>query len=338
MADLFSTDTLTRIVGYLPQPSSFLLNKYFPNEQLEESEEIHFDIENGKKRIAPFVSPLVEGKVVESLGYTAATFKPAYVKPKTFVDPRRPLKRAMGERIGGAYSPAQRLELIVKQELIDHINQITRRLEVMASEALRAGTVTVSGEKYPTTIVNFGRDAALTIVLSGGARWGQAGVKPLDLLQDWAGLIQSKSGAVSIDVTMTVDVWKVFRADADVKTRLDRWRGNSTMVTDAQVKEGAVFMGVIDNFNIWVYAGTYVDDAGALQEIMPAGTVVMGGPQIEGTQAFGAILDDKAGYQALRFFPKSWVPDDPPVRQIMTQSAPLIVPYRPNASLCATVL
>ena len=35
---------------------------------------------------------------------------------------------------------------------------------------------------------------------------------------------------------------------------------------------------------------------------------------------------------------KSWIEPDPSVRFIMLQSAPLLVPYRPNASLKAKVL
>lgn len=338
MADIFSTDVLTRVVGYLPQPVSFLLDSFFPNVQLEQSEEIHFDVEAGKKRIAPFVSPLVEGKIVAEQGYTAKTFKPAYVKPKTVFDPNRPMKRAMGEQIGGQLSPSQRLEMAVQQMLKDHVDQISRRLEVMASEAIRTGKVTVTGEKYPTTVVDYGRDAALTVALTGGNRWGQSGIKPLDLLEDWGQLVLAKSGANAFNVVMDIDAWKIFRADADVKTRLDRFRGSSTMVTDAMIVEGGKYMGTIDNFNIWVYGGTYVDDAGSDQLYFPSGTVVMSGPQVEGYRAFGAIRDEKAGYQAMQYFPKSWIEEDPPVRYLMTQSAPLIVPYRPNASLCATVL
>ena len=38
------------------------------------------------------------------------------------------------------------------------------------------------------------------------------------------------------------------------------------------------------------------------------------------------------------YFSKSWVEEDPAVRYLMLQSAPLVVPYRVNASLCAKVL
>lgn len=338
MADLFSTNVLVAVVQSLVTPAQFLLNRFFTQEQFSQTEEIHFDVDNKKRRLAPFVSPLVAGKVVQSRGFTTNTFKPAYCKDKRVFDANRPMKRAIGEQIGGSASPQDRIRITLATELTEQVEMLGRRQEVMAAEALRTGQVTVTGDLYPTTVVNYGRDAALTVVLTGGNRWGQAGVNPLNLLQDWAQLVLQKSGAMPTDVVMTVDAWKVFRADTEVQKRLDQFRGNSTLVRDAQIAEGGVFMGVVDGFNIYVYSGWYVDDAGVEQPILPAGTVLMGGQQIEGVRAYGAIRDEEAGYQAMAYFPKSWVEKDPAVRFLLMQSAPLVVPYRVNASFAATVL
>jgi hypothetical protein len=338
--DLFSTNALTMAINSLVAVPSHLLDTYFPYVQTETSEEIHFDLIDKTRRLAPFVSPVVAGRVVDAQGFTTKTFKPAYLKPKTPFDPSRPLKRIPGEQIGGMLSPEQRIVYLVGQTLADHQDQVRRRKEVMASQALRLGQITVSGDNYPTVVVNFGRHASLTVALTSGNKWGDSGVKPLDLLQDWALLVLQKSGAMPVDVTMDVGAWKVFRANADVQARLDLVRvTQSEMRLGAAIKEGAVYMGTIDGFNIFVYAGWYLDDAGAEQPILPSGTVIMSnGAQLEGTQAHGAIRDEEAGYQAFEYFTKSWVEKDPSVRYVLTQSAPLVVPSRVNASFCATVL
>ncbi len=339
MADMFSTDVLIRTVNSMKVAPSFLLDRFFPNIQTEESEEIHFDVQNRTRRIAPFVSPLVEGKVVEAQGFTTNTFKPAYLKQKTPFDPRRPLRRAMGEQIGGSLNPQDRLRMNLALTLQDHIDMINRRLEVMAAEALRLGRVTVSGENYPTRVVDFGRDSGHTIVKGAAAKWGDSGVKPLDDLQDWAQIVLKTEGAQPVDVVMDVDTWKVFRADATVEKRLDTRRvSDNAMRLDAQISEGGVYMGTVDGFNIWVYSGWYIDDAGVEQPILPSGTVILSGPQLEGVRAFGAIQDHDAGLVALPYYPKSWVTPDPSQRWIMTQSAPLVVPTRVNACLSASVL
>jgi hypothetical protein len=75
-----------------------------------------------------------------------------------------------------------------------------------------------------------------------------------------------------------------------------------------------------------------------MQKLLPDYTVLIGSPhQLEGTRCYGVIQDEKAGYRAQRYFSKSWLEEDPAVRWLLLQSAPLIVPYRPNASFCATV-
>lgn len=338
--NLFSTNVLTRSINSLVATPSHFLDLYFPYIQEEATEEIHFDLISKTRRLAPFVSPIKGGKVVDSLGYTTKTFKPAYLKPKTPFDSNRPLKRIPGEQIGGVLTPEQRIQYLVMQQLLDHKDMVRRRLEVMGAEAMRTGKVTVSGDDYPTVVVDFGRDAALTKVLTSGVKWTDSGVSPLNNLQDWAQLVLQKSGAMPIDVTMDVDTWKVFRDDATVAKRLDlRNAAGAALNLGAQVKEGAVFMGVVDNFNIWVYSAWYIDDSGVEQPILPSGSVVMGsGVQLEGTQAYGAIRDEEAGLQPYQLFTKSWVEKDPSVRYVLSQSAPLVVPCRVNASFYAKVL
>ena len=335
--DIFNTGVLGRIVAELPLPAPFILNSFFRAIQTETSEEIHFDIDSGSRRLAPFVSPIVAGQVVQSKGYQTKVFKPAYVKDKRVFDPSRPFKRQIGERIGGDLAPAQRLQLALGRELSDQIAMLTRRQEVMAIEALRTGKVTVAGDLYPTVEVNFGRDASLTKPLAGAARWGEAGVEPLNDVQTWSLLVTEKSGATANTLVMDVEAWKLFSASAKVQTLLDRFRG-ADQLNPTVTGEGGRYMGNIGDLDIWVYTGWYEDPAtGSLVPYLPANTVIVTGPDLEGTRAYGAIKDEAAGLQALPYFAKSWVEQDPAVRYLLLQSAPLTVPYRVNASLCATV-
>ena len=70
----------------------------------------------------------------------------------------RPLKRSPGEPIGGNMSPADRQRALVALDMQDQLNMLNRRLEVMAGQVLVTGMATISGDKYPTVVVNFGRD------------------------------------------------------------------------------------------------------------------------------------------------------------------------------------
>ena len=80
--------------------------------------------------------------------------------------------------------------------------------EVMAAEILRTGQVVVSGDGYPSTTVNFGRDAALTKALTGSATWETAAVNPIEDLEDWADLVQTKSGMIAKTVIIPTAINK----------------------------------------------------------------------------------------------------------------------------------
>lgn len=335
--DIFTTGVLARVVAELPAPQPFILNSFFTALQTEQSEEIHFDIANGKRRLAPFVSPIVAGQVVASQGFTTQTFKPAYVKDKRVFDSSRPFKRAIGERIGGEMAPAQRLQALLASDLQDQLNMLTNRQEVMAIEALRTGKVVVKGDQYPEVQLDFQRHADLTKALEGGARWGETGVKPLADIETWSMLVTQHSGATANTVIMDVKAWQLFSASAEVQKLLDRFRG-ADKLNATVTGEGGRYMGSIGTFDIWVYAGWYEHpETKALTPYLPDHTVIITSPELEGTRAYGAIRDEEAGFQAVPYYSKSWVEKDPAVRYLLLQSAPLPVPYRVNAAMCATV-
>jgi hypothetical protein len=335
--DIFTTGVLRRVVRELPQPSHFFLNSFFREEQLETTEEIHFDVANGRRRIAPFVSPVVAGKVVTGNGFRTDTFKPAYVKDKRVFKPQGALKRAIGERIGGEISPAQRMQLKLASEMIDQIEMLGRRLELMAVEALRRGKATITGEEYPTVELDFGRHGDLTKALTTTARWGESGVEPLDDVEKWAQEVALHSGAAANQLVFDVKAWQLFSASPKVAKLLDRFRGADQLVSTIG-GAGAKYMGNIGTYDCWVYSDWYEDPGTkALTPYLPDYTVVMVSVDLEGVRCFGAIQDEEAGIEPMSYFPKSWLEKDPAVRYLLMQSAPLMVPFRPNASLCATV-
>ncbi|WP_412059070.1 major capsid protein [Bartonella sp. DGB2] len=225
--DIFSTHILTKVVEHLERPSSFLLDMFFGTEQTEASEEIYFDIDKSRPRLTPFVSPLVAGRVVNDEGYTAKSFKPAYAKDKRRFDPSKPLKRSIGEKIGGSLAPMQRIEANLSRALSKQLENLIRREEVMAASALLTGKITVSGEDYPTVIIDFGRDPSLIFSLTGNKKWGEEGAKALNDLEDWVGKIQESSGAVARTVIMDTLAWRLFKSDPMVEKLLDIRRNAS---------------------------------------------------------------------------------------------------------------
>ena len=235
---------------------------------------------------------------------------------------------------------AQRLEKAVAITLNNQLDCLTRREEVMASEVLRTGKITVEGDGYPAVTVDFGRDTSFTKVLTGDNTWDKTTVNIVDNLEDWAGSVQSKSGVVAKTVVLDPSAWKLFRNNPYVQKYLDYRRGtNSTLNIDPIIlgNEKARFVGNIGDFEVWVYNDIYIE-GDTEKKILPENTVLLGSRGgVEGVRCYGAIKDEQANFQANRYFPKSWLENDPAVRWMLLQSAPLVVPYRPNATMCVTV-
>lgn len=318
----------------------FLLDTFFPMATFSDTEEIAFDAEDDDIELAPFVSPLVAGRVGADKGYQTRFFAPAYIKPLHDLKPNEVLRRTAGEPLGGSLTAEQRRQLILGQKLQRQMQQILRRKEVMASEVLRTGRCIVKGVDYPETQVDFGRDPSLTVALAGAARWGEAGVSPYDDVQGWLDLVGAASGAAATHVVMEAKAWALYAADPKLEKRLDTTL-NQTGSIDLGYQPGvpgtAVYRGRIGQVTFWTYNDTY-KDAGVSLPLLPDFTVIVSAAAAaEGVQAHGAILDEDAGYQSVEMFPKTWVEPNPSRRYLLTQSAPLVYQRRPNATACFTV-
>ena len=348
---LYDTNALIGVVPNLKRPQKFLLDRFFPNIVMSDTEYVSIDIDVGKRRMSPFVSPLVEGKLVEQRRYQTNVFKPAYIKDKRAPDLRKPVRRMIGERIGGEMLGAEREAANLEMEMTDQIDMIDRRLEWMAASALTSGAVTIAGDGFPSVVVDFGRDAALSIALTGAAKWDAAFaaanvngingtfVVPSTNIEQWGHVMLKKSGGVATDLVFTVTSWLLFIADTNVQKSIFYPRageGNNLNI-GSQTQRGAQYKGHWGQYDLWVYNDWFVDENNVEQPMLADGSVIMSGADLMGTRAFGQILDPGFNYQALPYAPKTWLENDPAQRFIMMQSSPIIIPSRVNASLCASV-
>lgn len=352
MAGLYTTYQLLAVQRKLKQLPSFFL-QYFPRTINFEEDMIAFDkVMQDTTRVAPFVAPNVQGRVIRSEGYNTKSFKPAYVKPKSVIDPNQFVPRQPGEALGtGSLSLAQKRDRVIAAELKKHRAMHENRWEEMAAKALQYGYVDVYGDDYPTRRVDFGRDPALTI----SSNWGAAGVTLMDMIADLrdgqrAVSDKSVSGTVIRDYHFGGDAWDLFvkvggkelwGKDGLMDTAI---RGSDTSITRLwDDVEGVQYMGELVGLNgagrmrIFVNTQKYRDQDNKEQYLLNQKSVLGVSQAVEGVRCFGAIMDNSAGFQPLSYFPKMWDEQDPSVTYLLTQGAPLMVPSDPNATFLLTV-
>lgn len=346
---VFDTTTLLEVLRVQKTPTSFWLDKCFPRQINFTTDKIAFDrVNEDYRRLAPFVAPNVQGKIMGREGSDMLAFKPAYVKPKHIVEPDDVLIRQPGENLGtGSMSPEQRREAVVANLMLRHKNMHAMTREWLAARAIIDGKVTISGENYPAVTVDFRRDASLTVVLAGAALWTAGTATPLADIKARRVAANTLSGAVIRDVIFGGNAWALFSGFTEVKDLLNKQvRGSEsdfTKMTDG-FEDSVEYLGSMVGSNgtgltrMWLYSGKYRDEAGALKDILDTNTVVgVDFASVEGHRCFGAIRDGKAGFQALDMFPKMWEDEDPWAEYLMTQSAPLMVPKQPNATFSIKV-
>lgn len=340
--NLYNTATLLGVVRVQPVESAYWLDNFYGRVITFDTEEIMFDRVETIRRLAPFVSPVVQGRVMKTRGYETRAFRPAYTKPKHIVDPNRVFTRLAGEEITGSLSPEQRWNAAIAENMREEREAIQRLWNWMAAMATIHGKVTITGEDYPTQVVDFGRDPGLTDTLVSTARWGESAADPLGDIAAMRKLAFQKGGSPITRLTMGLEAFDRFFADADVK---DLLKGEDVArISDSQMSAfgdpNATFeyRGILQGANgqgrieVYTYNEEYEDEAGATQPFMSTYDVVGTGPGLQGTRCYGAIRDKRAGLLPLALFPKMWDQEDPSLTYTMTQSAPLMVPANTNCS------
>lgn len=358
--ELWDTNTFLGVYRDI-DPDPLYWMQWFPF-QAETDADGYIDFEKmpiQDRSLAPFVLPLGRGKSVYTDQTTHYRFKPAYVKLEDQIDPLMPLRRRAGidpnmSQMPVPLTPMQRLDLIRAAITESHVRAIRRTWNYMACVALRDGQITLRGENYPTTVVNFRRSADHLITLGVGDRFGDSDVSIVDFFQSVIDtMTTSPFGAMPTRATMGGAVWTVMRKDVELLKFMDRdVRGGNITIERGLVaggselvyKVGEMMIGGASGqmIELWVDNSTYKDPlTGTDTRYIAANQILFTGTAeaVMGHQAFGTIIDRAAEYASTPIFPKNWITQgDVEVEYITHKSAPLMVPINPNATLLANVI
>lgn len=342
---MYDTATLLGLFREVPEASTYWRDLCFNSVITFNDEYIDFEKIREGRKLAPLVIPTTQGRPVYSEASSVTRMKAAYVKPKDAVSPTRVIRRRASENLlaPNSLSPQARYNAIIGDILRVHRETIDRREEWMAAQAIITGKLSMSGPDYPTRVVDFGRDASHTVVLGAGSRWGDSGVDAMGDIQTWIDRVRRATFGGPVNrLTVGAEVLPVLLNDPQVQKQLDiNVRGtNANLNTGLRTGDYVEFIGKLGpNLELWVNSDFYEDpDTGVATPFLDPKSVVLTGPNVMGVRCFGAILDEKAGFNALPVFPKMWSQEDPSATFVMTQSAPLTVPVNPNNTLTARVL
>src|SRR5262252_68138 len=273
----YETKTLLEPFDEGPLVHTFLRDTFFTDRQYPPTSLVEFDFRRGRRKMAPFVAPLIGGKLMERQGFETRFFRAPRIAPVRGLRTPDLEPRLMGENIYSGRSPADRAAELLAEDSVYLDEAISRREEWMCRQVLVNGKITVTADTGYQMVVDYTESSA------GAAnnhdvpatKWDQAGSDPLADLET-ARLNTIKASGVSPNVAlMGVNAAKVFIRNAQVAALLDKMRYTIATVEPIIQDEAVVRIGKVPGLELYTYSEYFEDDAGTIFPMLPDNFVMI---------------------------------------------------------------
>lgn len=237
-------------------------------------------------------------------------------------------------------------------------DKIGRAVELMASDVLQTGTLTLKNENGDDVFaMNFHPKA--THFPTAGTAWSAAATAtPIDDLESLCNIINTNGREMPTDLIMGRTAYLEFMATTQVKEYADNRRINIVNLDRPNLPgEGAVYHGTLAagqyRLNIWTYLGRYKDvETGAITEYVDPGKVIVLNPSSRRDLTWGNIPTIGArDPRAMPFMPSrvsssgnrmdlhynAWVERDNTGVTVQVAARPLTIPTAIDTFGCLTV-
>lgn len=258
--------TIKMIEMYLEQASApMYLSGFFrsPPENFHTSEEVEFDVQRDDEQVAIVITDLTAGpRSNEANIYTSKRFKPPIYDEQIAISAFDMLKRQPGQN---PFTDPQYAANAVRQAFAGFRkveNKIRRAIELMASQVLQTGVLTLT-DAAGATLYTLDFQAKATHIKTVTTTWATDGSTG-DPLADLAALatVVRRDGKVEPKrLTFGESAWVRFNANAKVQKALDLLRSNTISIAPVARGQGATFQGWVwinhYRFEMWTYDGFY---------------------------------------------------------------------------------
>lgn len=334
---IYEPRTMGRIVSKLPPVRTFFRSTFFRHEETFVTKNVDVDFVKGTRKVAPFVSRLIGGKIVPNTGYSTKTYTPPLVAPEKVTTVDDLLQRQPGENPYSGRTPAERAVVKMAQDFTELRDQIARREELMCCQSIFTGTIPVIGDGV-NEIIDFGFTNKETIT-TATKKWTNAASDPIEDLKRWHETVQ-KTGFVNCDMcVMGSDVAKAFINHEKVMKQLDVKNYNLAVIQPKQLPNGVTYIGTIHEIglDIYKYNEWYLDDwtvpeTPKEKPLVPVDTLALLSSTANYSMYYGAItlIDEATGnFRTVegKYVADTWAKRKPARRFLNLSSAPLCVPH-----------
>ena len=322
--------------NYRPM-DTWLLDQLFPNRPVFDRDDVPLAEVTAEHDLAPLVSPQQPGKPFDTTqSGEVRTVKPAYYKPKNQVTPAETFEIALLERLRtagiistGNQKLSDQEKMLISQVAVMKRNHdaIDNSVILMAVDLLKTGKYTLQSDDYDRNEVDFKRTAALNYTPS--TLWNANGATPVDDIRRMLERQLEADGGEAEVALMSGLVWQsLWNNEAFKKEFITPYAGISVPVNPSfGAKKAATFKGKFDGIEFWTYDQNY-RHKGQVKRLIPKdyfGLV----SDTNGSVAHCAI-EEMNGSVTQQYYDTQEYIKDPRGIQLMTESAPLVVPSNKN--------
>jgi len=343
--ELYDTRTMMQAIERMKPARTFLRDTFFNRVETFVTENIDVDFKKGKRKMAPFVAPMVGGITMDRQGFSTRNYKVPKIAPQRIMTAEDIKSRSIGETIYSAKTPEQRAAEIFAKDLVELDEFITRREEWQCRELLLNGKITMKGlidstDNYTEQVVDY--SFTNTVTLTDTDLWSADTADIHGDLKEWRLKIIKATGRAPKVVVMASGVVETFIKNSTIQKIYDTMRFNLGTIQPLIKDDAVTLVTYIADLDLQVYSYDewFLDDDGTETAMLPAGTVIMGTPSM-GKRLYGAITQiDGEGfvtYDAPRV-PKNWVDVNNDIKMVRLSARPLPVPEDVDDWLVAAVL
>lgn len=344
--DIYSTRAQLAAIELMEREYSFLYDTFAADMGAVEDEKAIYDYRKGARQMAPVVHPGTGGVIMSRQGYETREIGFCTIAPERIITNPDLQKRAFGEDILGAMTPAQREKKMLAQDLMEMRRAIQRRREWMVRQVLLTGKLSVF--RY----TNEGRDMQTTLIADYGftqnytpdTPWSDASAKIDSDMREIYDLVYNGLGIVD-KIVMAPDVADAMLANSNYVKQFDGRNINMGEINTKYRGQGVRFIGWnSDGVEMYSFSGKFTDDDGTVKPILPSGTLIAGGSGILKVPHGPVTQVEETGSSAQH---KTYIKKEVPLRygsidgnaiKNRLTSCPTVVPFNVDAWAVANVL
>ena len=273
-----------------PLSHTFLRDTFFPAREYPPTNMVEFDFRRGRRKMAPFVAPLVGGKVMERKGYETRFYRAPRIAPVRALRTPDLEARLPGETIYQGRTAADRAADLLAEDSIFLDEAISRREEWMCRALLINGSITVTADNGYTNVINFMESSAGTPNnhYIPAVKRDQASSDPLNDLEQARLAVIRDSGISPNVVLFGANAKAAFLNNANVAKFLDSIRFQIATIKPVIVDDAVVIFGQQAGLQYYSYAEYFEDDAGTLYPMLPPDLVLLASTNQPNKIVYGA--------------------------------------------------